>query len=87
MTDFNKLVEGLSSEDISSLMFSLCRSGKVVIPQFFTSENIETITGDTPSIELIVQIQKDFECDDNFIDMVNEKIHNIINDGLEDFIN
>ena len=82
MTDFNKLVESLSSEDISSLMFSLCRSGKVIIPQFFTDKNMETISGDEPgtpvNFRLMTQIQKDFECDDNFIDMMNEKIYSSV---------
>jgi hypothetical protein len=75
MRDFSELVSGLSVEEVGSLMNRLCRSGKVVIPQFYTTEHIKTITGLEPSLGLMTQVQENYEWDDDLMDILNEKLH------------
>ena len=73
MTDFNKLVKGLSSEEVSSLMYALCCSGKLVVSQFYTSEHM---TKWNKGVELtpdqIVSIQGKMNYDDKLHDDVLE---------------
>ena len=75
MRDFSELVGGLSNEEVSSLLYSLCRSGKVIIPQFYTTDNVGSIIGKTPSVEVMNIAQESYEYDDELIDILNEKLH------------
>jgi len=62
MKDF---VENLTQEQIKELMFQLCRSGKVVIPQYYTKEHLLVLTQEENlSEEQIIEIQREMEIED-----------------------
>lgn len=73
MRDFSELVNGLKSDDVKSLMQSLCRSGKLVVSQFYTTDHIKELNN---SFELepyqIIELQRNWENDDKLHDDVLE---------------
>lgn len=64
--DVNKLTE----DQLFKLMYDLCRSGRVIIPQYFTQHHIAA----SVSKEDMLNIQDQFEYDDDLIDLINEKM-------------
>jgi hypothetical protein len=60
----------LTDEQVSDLLYALCRSGKVVIPQYYTQSNINEIKGREVSEKEILDIQFEVEQNDSLMEEI-----------------
>jgi hypothetical protein len=60
----------LTDEQVSNLLYALCRSGKVVIPQYYTQSNINEIKGKEVSEKEILDIQFEVEQNDSLMEEI-----------------
>jgi hypothetical protein len=78
------LVNNLTDDGVKELMYLLSRSGKVVIPQYYTSEHIQNFTGEVVTKELMLQVQENFEYDSDLYEILDEKVILFSQDDIED---
>lgn len=74
------LVNNLTEEQVKELMYLLSRSGKVIIPEYYTTGSISTVLGQEPTYEQMRQVQENFEFDCDLQDIINEKVHLFLED-------
>jgi hypothetical protein len=81
MKDF---VNNLTDEGVKELMYALSRSGKVVIPQYYRPEHIQNFTQNQVTKELMIGVQKNFECDYDLNEILHERVILFVQDEIED---
>ncbi len=70
----NLNIENLSEQELKDLMYNICKSGRVVIPQFYYKNHIETITKSDISDDDMIEIQSVFESDDTTHTLLEEAV-------------
>ncbi len=63
-------IKNLTDEQVSDLLYALCRSGKAVIPQYYTQSHINEIKGRELSEQEILNIQLDVEQNDPLMEEI-----------------
>lgn len=63
-------IKNLTDEQVSDLLYALCRSGKAIIPQYYTASHINEIKGRKLSQEEILEIQLDVEQNDPLMEEI-----------------
>jgi len=71
--NINSLVAELSNDQVSELLYALCRSGKCIIPQYFDFDTIKEIKGDISNQE-ILDIQLSVEQKDSLMENIYGEI-------------
>lgn len=77
-------IQKLSDQQLQDLLYAICRSGKVVIPQYFLTQHIKNLTGLDATNDLMLQVQENFEFDFDLHEMVEEKVQLFSTDEIED---
>ena len=77
-------IKNLTENELKDLMYAICRSGRVIIPQFFRRDHIKNLTGMEPTNDLMFQIQENFECDWDLMEIIEEKVELFSKDEVED---
>lgn len=67
-------IKNLTENELNELMYAICRSGKIIVPQFFNRDHIKNLTGMEPTNELMIQIQDNFQCDWDLMEIIEEKV-------------
>ncbi len=60
----------LTDEQVSNLLYALCRSGKVIIPQYYTQSHINEIKGRKVNEQEILDIQFNVEQNDPLLEEI-----------------
>jgi hypothetical protein len=69
----NDFIKNLTEEQLNELLYSLSRSGRVVIPQYFTANHITNLIGQKPDTNYILDKQNEFEQDWCLEEQLNSK--------------
>jgi hypothetical protein len=80
MKDIN--IKDLSEQDLKDLMYNICRSGRLVIPQFYYKEHIANFLGSEPTSDDMISIQSVIECDYTTHEYLDNTIEEIIDNNL-----
>jgi len=85
--EMRDLVANLTDNQIEILMYQLSRSGRVVIPQYYTPNTIKELAemwdlNVDPTEEVISLTQQNFEFDCDLMEIIDEKLY--IHLSLED---
>jgi len=63
-------IKNLTDEQVSDLLYALCRSGKAIIPQYYTQSHINEIKGRELSQEEVLEIQLEVEQNDSLMEEI-----------------
>jgi hypothetical protein len=69
----NDFIKNLTEEQLNELLYSLSRSGRVIIPTYYTKNHITNITGQEPDTNYILDKQNEFEQDWCLEEQLNSK--------------
>ena len=76
-------IKNLTENELNDLMYAICRSGKIIVSQFFNRDHIKNLTGIEPTNELMIQIQDNFQCDWDLMEIIEEKVELFSKDEVE----
>ena len=64
------LITNFTDAEINLLLIALCRSGKVIIPQYYTKSQIEEIKGCKLNNEEVLDLQLEVEENDGLMEEI-----------------
>ena len=79
----SKDIQKLTEKELTDLLYAICRSGKVVIPQYFLTQHIKNLTRLDATNDLVLQIQENFEFDYDLQEIIEEKVQLFSTDEIE----
>ena len=77
-------ITNLSEQQLKDLMYAICRSGRVVVPQFYYAEHIKNFIGSEPTQDDMATIQSVFESDWTTHEYLDNAVQEIIDNNLAD---
>jgi hypothetical protein len=77
-------IKNLTENELKDLMYAICRSGRVVIPQYYFAEHIKNFTGSQPTEDDMSLIQSVFESDWSTHEYLDDATQEIVDNNLVD---
>jgi len=77
-------INQLSEQQLKDLMYAICRSGRVVIPQYYFADHIKNFTGSQPTEDDMSLIQSVFESDWSTHEYLDDATQQIVDNNLVD---
>ena len=74
-------IQNLTEDQLKELMYNICRSGRVIIPQYYRGEHVKNFTGKDPSTDDMLVIQSSFESDWSTHEYLDNAIGEIVWDN------
>jgi hypothetical protein len=75
-------IANLTEQELKDLMYAICRSGKVVIPQYYFTNHIKNFLGVEPTTDDMNTIQSVFESDWTTHEYLDDAVTEIIDNNL-----